>query len=323
MLEWSDPTLSAELHSELDSAKETLKTLADALVRSLIPPHPFAHLPCIVEIRPGTGGSEASLFANELLRMYTAFFAEKNWPVSVLSFDTSTDVAGAEALNEAIFSVDKGGAYGTVSAESGVHRVQRIPLTETKGRVHTSTTTVMVLPMFPEGSGDVDLDSIIDPKDVRIDIMRARGAGGQHVNTTDSAVRMTHIPTGIVAAIQDSRSQHKNREKCWSVLRARVAEKIRADKEAEELALRRKTLGGVGEAVGSGGSRTDKIRTYNFKEGRITDHRCGLTVYDMENILRGDVAGLQKLMEEGQKWLIGQEVERIAAEERAMEKKTR
>ncbi|KAI5801539.1 hypothetical protein DFH27DRAFT_557083 [Peziza echinospora] len=317
MLQWSDPTLSDDLLTELADAKTALQSLASSLAASLIPPHPFAHLACIVEIRPGTGGSEAAIFANNLFKMYSSYFSQKGWPVSMISLDTASDIMGSgEAINEAIFSVDSPGAYAVLRGESGVHRVQRIPLTETKGRVHTSTATIMVLPLFPEGSSDAELNSIIDPKDVRTDVMRSRGAGGQHVNTTDSAVRLTHIPTGIVAAIQETRSQHKNREKAWTVLRARVAEKFRAEKEAEEIALRRRTMGGSSgvEATGSGGGRSDKIRTYNYKEDRITDHRCGLTIYDLENIMTGDVQGVEKVLEEVGKWQMQQEMNKVAAE---------
>lgn len=318
MLNWSDPSFSRdELLEEVSLAKAAMKTLADSLAVSLIPPHPFAHLPAIIEIRPGTGGDEASIFAWNLYNMYTKFFAAKGWSVSTISLDTDHEIAGGGSLHEAIFSIDETGAYDLVRSESGVHRVQRIPVTETKGRVHTSTATVMVLPSFPEGESDPD--NLVDPKDVRVDVMRASGAGGQHVNRTESAVRLTHIPTGIVVAIQDARSQHKNREKAWGILRARLAERRRAEKEAEELAMRRKTMGGGSgvEVVGSGGSRSDKIRTYNFKEGRITDHRCGVTVYDLERILEGDVTGVQRLMEEVGKWMVGIEMERVAAEEAA------
>ncbi|RPB25884.1 release factor [Terfezia boudieri ATCC MYA-4762] len=318
MLEWSDPSFSREeLLEEVSNAKAAIKTLAEALAASLIPPHPFAHLPAIIEIRPGTGGDEAAIFAWNLYEMYTKFFQEKGWPISMISLDTDAAISGGCAIHEAIFSIDKAGAYDLVRSESGVHRVQRIPVTETKGRVHTSTATVMVLPSFPEG--EADPENLVDPKDVRVDVMRASGAGGQHVNKTESAVRLTHIPTGIVVAIQDARSQHKNREKAWGILRSRIAERKRAEKEAEELAMRRKTMGGGSgvEVVGSGGGRSDKIRTYNFKEGRITDHRCGVTVYDLERILGGDVQGVEKLMEEVGKWMVGVEMERVAAEEEA------
>lgn len=254
-----DTDLRSEAASDIITTEESLSTLSKALTRTLVPPHPFAHLPALLEVRPGAGGSEASLFANDLLKMYTTYCTSiRNWPVSIVSQTLTTE--GGGGITEAIFEVDAPGAYDLLRVEAGVHRVQRVPATEKQGRTHTSTAVVMVLPSFPStelAEGEEDPDSIIDMKDVRIDIMRARGAGGQHVNTTDSAVRMTHLPTGLVAAIQDSRSQHKNREKCLQVLKSRIAEKKRTEREAEELALRR----GVAK-VGAG--RTDKLRTYNY-----------------------------------------------------------
>lgn len=255
-----DPTLDTDLRTEaatdILTTEASLSTLSTTLTRTLVPPHPFAHLPALLEVRPGTGGSEASLFANDLLKMYTGFCTAQNWPVSMVSH---TPTEGADGITEAIFEIAAPGAYDVFRVEAGVHRVQRVPATEKQGRTHTSTATVMVLPSFPEetGEGEEDPDSVVDMKDVRIDIMRARGAGGQHVNTTDSAVRMTHLPTGIVAAIQDSRSQHKNREKCLMVLKSRIADRRRSEREAEELALRR----GVAK-VNAG--RADKLRTYNY-----------------------------------------------------------
>lgn len=254
-----DTDLRSEAASDIAATEETLHTLSTALTRTLVPPHPFAHLPALLEVRPGTGGSEASLFANDLLRMYTTYCTSiRNWPVSIVSQTPTSE--GGGGITEVIFEVDAPGAYDLLRVEAGVHRVQRVPATEKQGRTHTSTATVMVLPSFPStelAEGEEDPESIIDMKDVRVDIMRARGAGGQHVNTTDSAVRMTHLPTGLVAAIQDSRSQHKNREKCLQVLKSRVAEKRRTEREAEELSVRR----GVAK-VGAG--RADKLRTYNY-----------------------------------------------------------
>lgn len=264
----SDRSLDTDLRSEaatdILATEASLSSLSTQLTRTLVPPHPFAHLPALIEVRPGTGGSEASLFTNDLLRMYTAYTVSvRNWPMQMLSYTPTTE--GGDGITEAIFEVDAPGAYDAFRGEAGVHRVQRVPATEKQGRTHTSTATVMVLPSFQSvelGEGEEDPDSVIDMKDVRVDIMRARGAGGQHVNTTDSAVRMTHIPTGLVAAIQDSRSQHKNREKCLQVLKSRIAEKRRSEREAEELALRR----GVAK-VNAG--RADKLRTYNYIQVRF------------------------------------------------------
>lgn len=254
-----DPELRPLAVSDIASTESSLSTLAAAITQSLVPPHPFAHLSAMVEIRPGAGGSEASLFAGDLLKLYTTYCANvRHWPLSMVSLTASME--GGDGVQEAIFEVQAPGAYEIFRGEAGVHRVQRVPATEKQGRTHTSTVNVVVLPSFPEvelGEGEEDPDCIIDMKDVRVDVMRARGAGGQHVNTTDSAVRMTHIPTGIVAAIQDSRSQHKNRAKALMVLKSRIAEKRRAEREAEELALRRSVA-----KVNAG--RSDKMRTYNY-----------------------------------------------------------
>lgn len=299
-----DADLRAEAASDITTTKDSLSTLSAALTRALVPPHPFAHLPALLEVRPGTGGSEASLFAGDLLKMYTAHCTLRGWPVSMVSHTPTTE-GGGDGITEAIFSVDVPGAYDVLRGEAGVHRVQRVPATEKQGRTHTSTATVMVLPSFESveaGEGEEDPDGVIDMKDVRIDIMRARGAGGQHVNTTDSAVRMTHLPTGLVAAIQDSRSQHKNREKCLLVLKSRVAAVRRAEREAEELALRR----GVAK-VNAG--RADKLRTYNYIQNRITDHRCGFSLHDLPSCMEGITLGT--LMEQVRKWQMERDVENL------------
>ncbi|KAL7274250.1 Peptide chain release factor 1, mitochondrial [Rhizina undulata] len=305
----ADPTLDSELHSlalsDLSATTTSLQTISASLTHSLVPPHPFSHLPALLEIRPGAGGSEAGIFANDLLKMYTTYCANRSWPISMVSLSHDDSSAGSESISEAIFSVDAPGAYAVLRLEAGVHRVQRVPVTEKQGRTHTSTAIVMVLPSFPStelGEGEEDPDSVIDMKDVRVDIMRARGAGGQHVNTTDSAVRMTHIPTGIVAAIQDSRSQHKNREKALSVLKSRIAERRRADREAEELKMRR----GVAK-VGAG--RSDKLRTYNYSQNRVTDHRCGFSLHDLPGCMDG--SALDTLMEQVRKWQTEQDVENL------------
>lgn len=258
-----DHTLDAELRplaiSDIKSTETSLSQLTEILTQSLVPPHPFAHLSALVEIRPGAGGSEASLFANDLLKLYMAYCTTvRSWSISMVTRTATTE--GGDGISEVIFEIEAPGAYDVFRGEAGVHRVQRVPATETQGRTHTSTANVIVLPSFPSsevGEGEEDPDCVINMKDVRVDVMRARGAGGQHVNTTDSAVRMTHIPTGTVAAIQDSRSQHKNREKCLMVLKSRIAEKRRLAREAEELKLRRSIA-----KVNAG--RTDKVRTYNF-----------------------------------------------------------
>jgi len=297
-----DPELRVLAEDDLASTNEALGTHIRDLQCALVPKHSFAHLPAMVEIRPGNGGSEAAIFANDLWRMYMAYCSIRNWPVSVVSLSPNESDDG---LVEGIFEVNVEGAYEEFRLEAGVHRVQRVPATETKGRVHTSTATVMVLPSFQNtetAEGEEDPDSVIDMKDVRVDIMRARGAGGQHVNTTDSAVRMTHIPTGTVAAIQDSRSQHKNREKCLAVLKSRIAQKRREDREAQELALRR----GVAK-VGAG--RSDKMRTYNYSQSRVTDHRAGFSLHDLPGCMKGEELG--KLIEEVKRWRMEHDVEML------------
>ncbi|KAA8897071.1 hypothetical protein FN846DRAFT_900195 [Sphaerosporella brunnea] len=222
-----DPKLRALADEDFENTANNILALTQDIQCALVPVHPFAHLPALVEIRPGMGGSEAAIFAMDLWRMYMGYCDIQGWQTSVVSHQ-ETDTG--DGLTEGIFEVTHNGAYEELRLEAGVHRVQRIPATETKGRVHTSTATVM---------GEEDPDSVIDMKDVRIDLLRVCGAGGKHVNTTDSAIRMTHIPTGIVAAIQDSRSQHKNREKCLAVLKSRIAQKRQEEREAEELAMRR------------------------------------------------------------------------------------
>ena len=311
-----DRTLDAELRTlaedELVTVAEAEVRLAADIQRALVPAHPFAHLPALVEIRPGTGGGEAALFAHDLWRMYAAFCALRAWPVDVVALQANE---AGDGLVEGIFEVAEPGAYGQLRLEAGVHRVQRVPATENKGRVHTSTATVMVLPSFPatagDGNGDgdgEDADAAVDMKDVRIDIMRARGAGGQHVNTTDSAVRMTHLPTGIVAAIQDSRSQLKNREKCLAVLKGRIAQRRRDERDAQELALRR-------GAAKVGAGRSDKMRTYNFVQNRVTDHRAAFTLYDLPGCLAGP--GLARVMAAVQAWQLARDADLLAREPEA------
>lgn len=305
----NDKTLDPELRvlADEDFALTTasLTTLSSQLSHALVPAHPFAHLPALLEIRPGTGGSEAALFAADLYKMYMAYCTIKGWPVSVISHH---ETEGGDGLLEGIFEVAIENAYSEFRTEAGVHRVQRIPVTEQKGRTHTSTATVMVLPSFPVEDvveGEEDPDSVIDMADVRVDIMRARGAGGQHVNTTDSAVRMTHIPTGTVAAIQDSRSQHKNRAKCLMVLKSRIAQKRRDAREAEELALRR-------GAAKVGAGRSDKMRTYNYSQNRVTDHRAGYSLHDLPGCMKGEELG--KMIEEVKKWRMAEDVNMLVDE---------
>ena len=245
------------------------------LSAALLPPDPLEDRFAVMEIRAGTGGEEAALFAGDLFRMYSRYCESKGWKISVMS-ETRTALDG---VKEVVFTVQAEGAYGVFRFESGAHRVQRVPVTEAQGRVHTSAATVVV---FPEADETDDID--IPEKDLRIDLFCAGGAGGQHVNKTESAVRMTHIPTGLVAVCQDERSQIRNREKCFATLKARILDHMRREEEAK-VGASRLTLRGSGD-------RSEKIRTYNFPQNRMTDHRIGLTLYSLDRIVDGDMQEL-------------------------------
>lgn len=298
-----------------------LPTLTSKLKQSLIPAHPFANMPCMIEIHPGAGGSEASLFAHSLLNMYRDFCSRMRWPTTLASY-TADDSVSDNGLTDALLEINHPGSYDILRSEAGVHRVQRIPATEKKGRTHTSAVSVLVLPNLPESGAESDLDYdnpesdyYIAPQDVRSETMRARGAGGQHVNKTDSAVRLTHIPTGIVISMQDSRSQHKNRDKAWQLLRAKLAQMRREQREAEVVALRRSAMGGVART-----GREDKVRTYNFSQNRVTDHRSGKETSDLHGVLAGEDA-LEDIMASVREWMSENEVRNLLAEEEMKAKK--
>lgn len=278
---------------EIKKEKILLKTFYNKLKKVLIPENPQKHLSCILEIHSGVGGDEATLFAAELLRMYQKYVTLKNWKYEILSINKNE---GNEGISEAIVQIDSPGAFGRLKNEAGVHRVQRIPATESKGRTHTSTVTINVLPKIDQ---DQNFDKI-DMKEIKIEVMRSRGAGGQHVNKTESAVRMTHLPTGISVSMQDSRSQHQNRSKALMILKSRVTA-LRMEKEAEYQKLQRKSQ--VPSAV-----RPDKIRTYNFPQNRITDHRCGYTLHDLEDCINS-ANGLDSLLDELELWAEQMELE--------------
>mgnify|MGYP001373423521 FL=1 len=273
----SDPEMTDMAKEELEEVKSKLPTLEETIRFMLIPKDPEDAKNVVMELRAGTGGDEASIFAGDLYRMYTKYCESKGWKVSVV--DLSEGTAGG--FKEIIIEVSGTDVYGTMKFESGVHRVQRVPQTETQGRVHTSAATVMVLPEAEE------FDIEIDMNEVRLDLFCSSGPGGQSVNTTYSAVRLTHIPTGIVAQCQDQKSQHKNKEKALKVLRSRLYE-LELSKKLEEDSAKR-------SAMVSSGDRSAKIRTYNYPQGRVTDHRIGLTLYDLQNIVNGD---LDKLVDE-------------------------
>jgi len=273
----NDPASDAELKSMASDETETLRKRFAALERDvkllLLPKDAADSSSAIVEIRAGTGGEEASLFAGILLKMYTRYAQLQGWKAELLSLSES-DLGG---VKEAVLAVEGEGAYAKLKFESGVHRVQRVPVTEASGRIHTSAATVAVLPE----AEDVDID--VQDKDLRIDVYRASGAGGQHVNKTESAVRITHLPTGIAVAMQEEKSQHKNRAKAMKILKARMFEAER-ERQASARAAERKGL------VGSG-DRSERIRTYNFPQGRVSDHRINLTLYKLDRIISGDDLG--------------------------------
>ncbi|KAL8743098.1 MAG: hypothetical protein Q9190_004506 [Brigantiaea leucoxantha] len=318
-----DPSTDSDLHSlaaeEIDDTSKSLSSLSKHLQSSLIPQHPFANLPCLIELRPGAGGSEAGLFAGDLLRMYQGFCKRLGIRTSIIKLETNAGTGSTDEVQEAVLEVDSRQAYDLLRCEAGVHRVQRVPATENKGRTHTSAVSVLVLPSFPEtgneelGTADLDDpngDYYVNPQDVRIDVMRARGAGGQHVNTTDSAVRLTHLPTNTVVAVQDERSQHKNRQKAWRILRSRLAQARREAREEEKAQLRTSVVGVA--RMGRG----DKIRTYNWNQQRVTDHRSGITLHNLDDILEGGQS-LEEVMDSVKSWLRERDVETLVADEEA------
>ncbi len=265
----SDKEFEQMLLSEIEDNKNKISVIEEELKILLLPKDPNDEKNVIVEIRGGTGGEEAALFANSLFRMYSMYAENRNWKIDIMN-SNPTELGG---YKEITFTVEGAGAYSRLKYESGVHRVQRVPETESGGRIHTSAATVAVLPEVEE----VDLE--INPNDLRIDVFRAGGPGGQCVNTTDSAVRVTHIPTGLVVSCQDEKSQHKNKDKALKVLRSRLYEHMEAERN-EAISKERKSQ------VGSG-DRSERIRTYNFPQGRVSDHRINLTLYKIDAIMDG------------------------------------
>ncbi len=270
-----DPDFKEEAEAEIAALKDSLPSLERKVMASLLKPDPFEGRNAVMEIRAGTGGEEAALFAGDLFRMYSRYCETLGWKVSVMhANETSLD-----GYKEIVFTVQGEGSYGRFRFESGGHRVQRVPETEAQGRIHTSAATVVV---FPEADEEDELE--IPESDIRIDLFCAGGAGGQHVNKTESAVRMTHIPTGLVAVCQDERSQIRNREKCLATLKARILDQRRREEEAK-LGADRMTLRGSGD-------RSERIRTYNFPQNRVTDHRIDLTLYSLDRVIDGELGPL-------------------------------
>ncbi len=273
----TDPEMLEMAKAQLEEASSALPALEDEIKFLLIPGDPEDAKDVVMEIRAGTGGDEASIFAGDLFRMYAKYCESKRWKTNVI--DLSEGTSGG--YKEIQFEITGEDVYGTLKFEAGVHRVQRVPQTETQGRVHTSAATVMVLPEAEE------FDVHIELKEVRIDYFCSSGPGGQSVNTTYSAVRLTHLPTGLVAQCQDEKSQHKNKEKAFKVLRSRLYDMELAKRQEADAAKRNSQV--------SSGDRSAKIRTYNYPQGRVTDHRIGLTLYDLQNIMNGDI---QRIIDE-------------------------
>ncbi|MRD47657.1 peptide chain release factor 1 [Caenimonas koreensis DSM 17982] len=267
-----DPEMAEMARDEIAGLEAQLPLLEDTLQKLLLPKDPDDVRNTFLEIRAGTGGDESALFAGDLLRMYTRYAERRGWRTEIVS-ESPGEVGG---FKEVVIRIEGDGVYGRLKFESGGHRVQRVPATETQGRIHTSACTVAALPE-PDEAQAVQ----VNPADLRIDTYRASGAGGQHINKTDSAVRITHIPTGIVAECQDDRSQHRNKAKAMQVLVARLHEKERSERAAKEAATRKGLIGS--------GDRSDRIRTYNFPQGRLTDHRINLTLYKLTFVMEGDL----------------------------------
>jgi len=276
----ADADLRELAEEEIASLQPRLEKLEEELRIALLPRDPQADNNCIVEIRAGTGGEEAALFAGELYRMYTRYAQDKGWKVEVLNVSLA-DMGG---VKEVVFAVEGAGAFGTLKYESGVHRVQRVPVTEASGRIHTSAATVAVLPEAE------DVDIHIDVNDLKIDTYRAGSAGGQNVQKNETAIRITHLPTGLVVTCQDERSQLQNREKAMRVLRSRLLEMERKKREAEQRQMR--------QAQVKSGDRSDKIRTYNFPQNRVTDHRINLSLYALDKILDGNLDSLIEALQQ-------------------------
>lgn len=288
----TEPEMVAFLHSEATKLEGELEELKERLKVLLVPSDQHAERDVIVEIRAGTGGDEAAIFAGDLMRMYSKYAEKHGWKVEQLSSSPS-EMGG---FKEVIFSVKGKDVYPRMKFESGVHRVQRVPVTESGGRIHTSTATVAVLPEADE------IDVEIEPSDLKIDVFRSSGPGGQSVNTTDSAVRATHLPSGLVVTCQDEKSQLQNKEKAIRILRARLLEEVRREQETREAEARRKQVGS--------GERSEKIRTYNFPQGRVTDHRINMTLHKLEDVLEGDLDQVTDSLLEDERARLLKEVDR-------------
>lgn len=268
----ADPEMKEMAQEEIELARAKIEELEGRLKVLLLPRDPDDDRSVFLEIRAGTGGDESALFSGDLLRMYTRYAEQRGWRVEIMS-ESPSELGG---YKEVIARIEGDGVYGRLKFESGAHRVQRVPATEAQGRIHTSACTVAIMP-----EADAATEIVINPADLRIDTFRASGAGGQHVNKTDSAVRITHLPTGLVVECQDDRSQHRNREKAMQVLAARLKDKEQRERQSREAAQRKSLVGS--------GDRSERIRTYNFPQGRVTDHRINLTLYKLQQVMEGDL----------------------------------
>lgn len=298
-----------------------LQSAARRLSVALTPRHPFADMPCLIEFRPGPGGLESRFFTDSLFRMYQAYCARKGYRAKVVKYETSdasgsaSGYAGESPLQEAVLEIEDAGSYDVFRGEAGIHRVQRVPSTEKSGRTHTSAAALWVLPSLAENGGgqeadfdDPESDFYVDVSEVKSEVMRARGAGGQHVNKTESAIRLTHVPTGISVSMQDHRSQHRNREAAWKVLRSRLAQRRREEREEMARSLRSSVL------AKNQVTRGDKIRTYNYQQDRCTDHRSGVDVHNLPDVLAGGEQ-FDRVIESVREYLVQNEIEAAIADE--------
>jgi len=323
LLHSDDAELRELAEDDLEATNSQLDVVARKLSLALTPKHPFAEMPCLIEFRPGPGGLESRFFTDSLFSMYQQYCARRGYRARVVKYEISDNAGdasgstGEKAVQEAVLEVQDAGAYDAFRGEAGMHRVQRIPATEKSGRTHTSATAVWVLPSFPdsgpEESADVadpESDFYLNPADVRSETMRARGAGGQHVNKTESAIRLTHMPTGTTVSMQDSRSQSRNRESAWRLLRSRIAQQRREAREELARQLRSSVLSKAQV------TRGDKIRTYNYQQDRCTDHRTGVDVHNLPNVLEGGET-LDRIMDSVREWLAEMDIQAAIAEEEA------
>lgn len=307
---------------ELEAMHDQIGSLSHKLSVALTPKDPYADLPCILEFRPGPGGVEGRFFTDTLFKMYQLYCQRKGYRTKVVKYEAADGAGslkgsdGELPLQEAVLEVIEPGSYDIFRTEAGIHRVQRVPVTESKGRTHTSAVAVWVLPSFPDTGAAADdinnpeSDFYIEPTEVRTETMRARGAGGQHVNKTESAIRLTHIPTGIQVSMQDERSQQANRLAAWKILRSRLANARREQREEEAKALRDTVL--AKDKI----TRGDKIRTYNYSQDRVSDHRSGLDTNRLPDVIEGGET-LDKVIDSVKEWRLGQDIEAVIAEEEA------